>query len=124
MRWPTSCAARMRELKQLERDLTHLGAQGKDLDPRGVRPLQNLRRDLPGRPPRLTARTALGDRNPPRQQPVMALVATSRKTAGTADTRQPVVQGRSFSGFRTAQMCLMRSPAMSNANTVTVMPSC
>jgi hypothetical protein len=33
MRWPTSCAARMRERKQLERDLTHLGAQGKDLDP-------------------------------------------------------------------------------------------
>ena len=38
--------------------------------------------------------------------------------------RQPVVQGRSFSGLRTAQMCLIRSPATSNANTVTVTPSC
>ena len=37
---------------------------------------------------------------------------------------QPVVQGRSFSGLRTAQMCLIRSPATSNANTVTVTPSC
>jgi hypothetical protein len=39
-------------------------------------------------------------------------------------TRQPVVQGRSFSGLRTAQMRLIRSPAISNANTVTVTPSC
>ena len=38
--------------------------------------------------------------------------------------RQPVVQGRSLSGLRTAQMCLIRSPATSNANTVTVTPSC
>ena len=30
---------------------------------------------------------------------------------------------RSFSGFRTTQMCLIRSPATSNANTVTVTPS-
>jgi len=29
--------------------------------------------------------------------------------------RRPVVQGRSLSGFRTAQMCLIRSPATSNA---------
>jgi len=42
---------------------------------------------------------------------------------GTA-TGQPVVQGRSFSGFRTAQMCLIRSPATSNATTVTVTPAC
>jgi choline dehydrogenase len=38
-------------------------------------------------------------------------------------TRQPV-HGRSFSGFSTAQMCVIRSPAMSNAITVTVPPSC
>ena len=38
--------------------------------------------------------------------------------------RQPVVQGRSLSGLRTTQMCLIRSPATSNANTVTVTPSC
>src|SRR5215475_6059493 len=37
---------------------------------------------------------------------------------------QPVVQGRSFSGLRTTQMCLIRSPATSNANTVTMTPSC
>ena len=37
--------------------------------------------------------------------------------------RQPVVQVRSFSGLRTAQMRLIRSPATSNANTVTVTPS-
>ena len=35
---------------------------------------------------------------------------------------QPVVQERSLSGLRTAQMCLIRSPARSNANTVTVTP--
>jgi hypothetical protein len=40
------------------------------------------------------------------------------------EPHQPVVQGRSFSGLRTAQMCLIRSPATSNANTVTVTPSC
>ena len=34
-----------------------------------------------------------------------------------------VVHGRSFSGLRTTQMCLIRSPATSNANTVTVTPS-
>jgi hypothetical protein len=38
--------------------------------------------------------------------------------------RQRVVQGLSFSGFRTAQMCLMQSPARSNAITTTVMASC
>src|SRR5215813_2380389 len=38
--------------------------------------------------------------------------------------RQPAVHGRSLSGLRTAQMCLIRSPATSNANTVTVTPSC
>ena len=37
---------------------------------------------------------------------------------------QPAVQGRSFSGLRTAQMCVIRSPATSNANTVTVTPAC
>ncbi len=40
------------------------------------------------------------------------------------DRRQPVVQGRSLSGLSTAQMCLIRSPATWNANTVTVTPSC
>ena len=38
--------------------------------------------------------------------------------------RQLVVQGRSLSGLRMAQMWLIRSAAMSNANTVTVVPSC
>jgi hypothetical protein len=37
--------------------------------------------------------------------------------------RQPAVQIRSFSGLRTAQMRLIRSPATSNAYTVTVAPS-
>lgn len=37
---------------------------------------------------------------------------------------QRVVQGRSLSGFRTAQMCLIRSPAMSNASTASVRPFC
>jgi hypothetical protein len=41
-----------------------------------------------------------------------------------ASERQPVVQGRSFSGLRTAQMCVIKPPARSNANTVTVTPSC
>ena len=36
----------------------------------------------------------------------------------------PTVQGRSFSGLRTAQMCLIRSPATSNAATITVTPPC
>src|SRR5262245_10479503 len=37
---------------------------------------------------------------------------------------QYVVQARSLSGLSTAQMCLIWSPAMSNAITVTVTPSC
>jgi hypothetical protein len=45
-------------------------------------------------------------------------------TKNGTETGQPVVQGRSFSGFRTAQMCLIRSPATSNATTVTVTPAC
>jgi hypothetical protein len=40
-----------------------------------------------------------------------------------ADACQPVVQGRSLSGLRTAQMRVIRSSATSNANTVTVKPS-
>src|SRR5262249_28774871 len=40
------------------------------------------------------------------------------------DDRNPCVQGRSFSGLRTTQMCLIRSPATSKANTVTMTPSC
>jgi hypothetical protein len=40
-----------------------------------------------------------------------------------ADARQSVVQLRSFSGLRTAQMCVMRSPVTSNANTVKMAPS-
>ena len=36
----------------------------------------------------------------------------------------PAVQGRSLSGLRTAQMCLIRPPATSNAYTATVTPSC
>ena len=37
---------------------------------------------------------------------------------------QPPLQGRSLSGLRTAHICRIRSPARSNANTVTVTPSC
>ena len=37
---------------------------------------------------------------------------------------QRVVQGRSLSGLRMAQMWVIRSPVMANANTVTVTPSC
>lgn len=40
-----------------------------------------------------------------------------------AGAGQRGVQGRSLPGLRTAQMCLIWSPAMSKANTVTVMPS-
>src|SRR6202167_4803663 len=42
--------------------------------------------------------------------------------AGTAC--QPVIQGRSLPGFRTAQMWVIRSSAIRNANTVTVTPYC
>ena len=48
----------------------------------------------------------------------------SERTRWCGDARQPVVQGRSLSGLRTAQMCVIRSPATANANTVTVTPSC
>jgi hypothetical protein len=55
-------------------------------------------------------------------------VAARYRAAGSGpdgtETRQPAVQGRSLSGLRTAQMCLIRSPARSNANTVMVTPSC
>jgi hypothetical protein len=51
-----------------------------------------------------------------------AFIAGSRPN-GTK-TRQPVVQCRSFSGFRTAQMRMIRSPETLNAMTVTVTPSC
>jgi hypothetical protein len=40
------------------------------------------------------------------------------------DARQPVVQGRSFSGLSITQMCLIRLPAKSKATTATVMPFC
>src|SRR4029450_9007849 len=40
------------------------------------------------------------------------------------DARHPVVQGRSLSGLSSAQMWVIRSPATSNAYTVTVRPSC
>src|SRR5918995_1099219 len=56
-----------------------------------------------------------------------AVAARYRAAGGGPDgteTGQPPVQGRSLSGLRTAQMCLIRSPARSNANTVTVTPSC
>jgi hypothetical protein len=60
--------------------------------------------------------------------PVTAGHATSgphqKRSRWQGDARQPVVQGRSFSGLRTTQMCLIRSPATSNAKTVTVQPSC
>ena len=48
----------------------------------------------------------------------------SRRRRREPGAHQPVVQARSFSGLRIAQMCLIRSPATSNANTVTVTPSC
>ncbi len=37
---------------------------------------------------------------------------------------QPAVHGRSLSGLRTAQMCVIRSSATSNAYTATATPSC
>lgn len=40
-----------------------------------------------------------------------------------SSARQPVVHGRSFWGFRTPQMRLIRSPAMSKAITATVTSS-
>jgi DNA-directed RNA polymerase specialized sigma24 family protein len=43
--------------------------------------------------------------------------------SGGLSERQAVVQGRSFWGLSTAQMCLIRSPAMSKANTAAVTPS-
>jgi O-acetylserine/cysteine efflux transporter len=59
--------------------------------------------------------------------PLSSLPLSPRRRAGhreLPDARQPRVQGRSFSGLRTTQMCLIRPPATSNANTVTVTPSC
>jgi hypothetical protein len=47
-----------------------------------------------------------------------------QRTRWYADARQPAVQGRSFPGFNTAQMCVIRSPATANAYTATVTPSC
>ena len=41
-----------------------------------------------------------------------------------AGAGQAVIQVRSFSGLRTTQMCLIRSPTTSKAKTVTVTPSC
>jgi O-acetylserine/cysteine efflux transporter len=46
------------------------------------------------------------------------------RSRGRPDARQPLVQSRSFSGLRTTQMCLIWPSATSNANTVTVTPSC
>jgi hypothetical protein len=46
------------------------------------------------------------------------------RTRWSGDARQPVVQGRSFSGLRTAQMWVIRSPATANASTATVSPWC
>ena len=51
--------------------------------------------------------------------PASAMARTAARGSG-----QPVVQGRSLSGLRTAQMCVILSPTTSNANTVTVTPSC
>ena len=48
---------------------------------------------------------------------------TAEKLVDLRERYQLVFQGRSFSGFRTTQMCLMRSLATSNAITVTVTPS-
>jgi hypothetical protein len=64
-------------------------------------------------------RTMVGDERWPG-----AAGATARLPGRLGDARQPLVQGRSFSGFRTAQMCLIRLPATSKAITVTVTPSC
>jgi hypothetical protein len=70
-------------------------------------------------------------RRPPRRRPAgrvgtwwPAGIDSWQGTDGTEDARQPVVQGRSFSGFNTAQMWVIRSPATSNAYTATVTPSC
>ena len=60
---------------------------------------------------------------PGRFEPALIGMA-GRRGPWPDDTRQPVAQGRSFSGLRITQMCLILSPATSNANTVTVRPSC
>lgn len=51
------------------------------------------------------------------------LASPARCSCPGRETCQPVVQGRILSGLSTAQMCLIRPPAMSNAITVTVTPS-
>jgi hypothetical protein len=51
-------------------------------------------------------------------------IGSWQRTRWYEDARQPVVQGRSLSGLRTAQMWVIRPPATANANTVTVTPSC
>jgi hypothetical protein len=66
-------------------------------------------------------------RNSPRwqwlsQESGLRVRAPCGRSGGRA--RQPAVQGRSLPGLRTAQMWVIRSPATSNANTVTVTPSC
>jgi hypothetical protein len=40
------------------------------------------------------------------------------------DARQPVVEGWSWPGLGLAQLWVIRSPATSNASTVTMTPSC
>src|ERR1700691_373800 len=55
----------------------------------------------------------------------MARAMAGRPAAIQAGTAcQPVIQGRSLPGFRTAQMWVIRSSAIRNANTVTVTPYC
>jgi hypothetical protein len=45
-------------------------------------------------------------------------------TTSDCGRHQSVVQGPSFSGFRTAQMCLIRLSTTSKAYTVTMTPFC
>ena len=55
--------------------------------------------------------------------PRAAVVMSALTGIGLARHDQAVVQCRSFSGLRTVQIWLMRSPTMSNAITITVTPS-
>jgi hypothetical protein len=48
----------------------------------------------------------------------------SRSCFVLGSSSEAILQGWSFSGLRTAQMCLIRPSATSDAHTVTVTPSC
>lgn len=86
----------------------------------------------PASSPRIVGRTALpahgllehASRRVPDVRSVRVGAGHDPIAAAFRIVPQRIRQGRSFSGFRTAQICLIRSPAISNANTVARLPSC